>query len=337
MARIWTDGAEMGDTQFWDWINAQSPMFAVTTPTPVGGEWCYQGMWLGAYKLTPNLTEFYLRYRIRSSIAEAAGGMDGLGWRQDGVRVGGVTLDSITRISIRVGDSIVESSGYVMATNEWYLIEVHVLLDALVGRIEVYLDGEPLIDYTGSTLPGGLNYVNNIYWNNGPYTATYIDDLALNDTTGLVDNAWCGDGIITKMIPNGNGAHNDWTNSSGSKVNNYTYVDEFPNDGDLTYVYCDGTSTGTQEQYILSDLDYTNKTVLRIYPEARARKTAAGGIRIKLGILPNGGSDDVSAARVLYEDYYERIVGNEYLVNPVDSLDWEESDLDSLQVIAEVG
>ena len=58
---------------------------------------------------------------------------------------------------------------------------------------------------------------------------------------------------------------------------------------------------------------------------------------LKLGILPNGGVDNVSAGRTLYSDYYARIVGNEYLLNPLDSDIWEEVDLDSLQFIAEVG
>jgi hypothetical protein len=337
MTRLFTDGAEMGDIMFWDWYDGDGNLVAVDTPTPIGGTYSYRGCWLGAHKLIgSNISEFYMRYRLRTDNNVQAVGSDMLAWRNGMHMVGRVTVDSLKRFTIEFSDhSTVSSLG--MLNDTWYLIEVHISLDGTVGRAELFIDGTQYIDYTGDTDPDGYLTVDNIYFNTNVYTDVYIDDLALNDVNGIIDNSWCGDGIIVKMTPNGNGDDNDWTNSDGDSIDNYLYVDEFPNDGDLTYVYCDGSSSGTQDQYNLTDLNYTNKTVLRIYPEARARKTASSGYTLKLGILPSGGADTLSAGRALFTDYYSRVIGDEYTENPFDSSPWDELSLDPLQFIAEVG
>ena len=342
MARLWSDGAEMGDLEFWDYVNPYNMISAVQVPIPIGGEWCYKGAYLGAWKLTGTpLAEFYLRYRLRVHNIDQASAARMLGWRCDTEELGFFSIDALKRFCVYRGAGInpveVANAGITIAEDTWYLIEIHVLLDDLAGRYEVFIDGVQYIDYTGDTIPAACGTADNIYWSGNGYCTIYLDDLALNDTTGLSDNTWCGDGIVVKMYPDGNGAHNNWTNSVGTSVNNFLYVDDFPNDGDLTYVYQDGSSAGVQDQYTLNDLDYTNKTVLRIWPEARVRKSSPDGSTLKLGILPSGGVDTMSAAKSLVVDHYDRVIGDEYKTNPVDSLPWEELDLDSLQVIAEIG
>lgn len=45
----------------------------------------------------------------------------------------------------------------------------------------------------------------------------------------------------------------------------------------------------------------------------------------------------VSAGRLLYINYYERIVGDDSFINPVMVAAWTEADLDALEFVAEVG
>jgi hypothetical protein len=351
MTRLFTDGAEMGDAEFWDGNNNITDVVvsinASTTPTPIGGEWCYKGGYRGAWKLVPgDLDDFYVRYRLRSdNVLSDLGGCSYasmFGFRHGDTHLYKFSIDELGRFCfIKEGGlnagTVFATSNYVMKEDTWYLIELHIFLDVFNGRLEAFVDGEQIIDFTGITLtPSMSTHIDNMNFWSRIYTNVYVDDIAFNDTNGVEDNSWCGDGIVTKMIPNGNGDVNDWTNSDGDSVDNYTYVDEFPNDEDTTFVYCDKTLSGTQEKYTLSDLSYTNKTVLRIYPEARVIKTSPSNARLRLGILPSGGVDDVSVGKVLYSDYYARIVGNDYLLNPFDSDIWEELDLDALQVIAEV-
>lgn len=263
-----------------------------------------------------------------------------MAFRDDTIVLAGFGVDALGKFKLYKGDNITNYvSSLVAQPDVWYLIEIRYKF-AVGGALELYVDGDLLIsEAVDTTIPlhTGFNNIGN--WSTA-YHACYYDDLALNDISNADaknDDSWCGDGMIVKMIPDGDGAHNNWTNSDGDSIANWSYVDEFPNDGDLSYVFHDGSDSGVQDQYTLTDLDYTNKTVLRIYPEARARESAPSANTLKLGILPNGGVDELSAGRTLPSGYYARIVGDEYKVNPVDSLPWEEADLDSLQFIAEVG
>lgn len=336
MARVWTDGAEMGDTRFWDGIY-YSGVSAVTVPAPIGGEYSYAYCPWGAFKvLDPALSEFYIRYRLRGSTIHNLTGAHILGFRYGSTGIAHLNIDALHRFRAIVGTTTVDTSSLVMQEATWYLIETHFKLDNVNGIFQTYIDGNLAIDYSGDTNPGAYTEIDNIYWLGNSYAMCNLDDLALNDTTGGADNSWCGNGIIMKMYPDGMG-DTAWHGSDGDDVNNHLLVDEFPDDGDLTYVYRDGDDSGIQDHYTLNDLDYTNKTVLRIWPEARARKTSDAAYTLKLGILPSGGADDMSAGRNLSQDDYAQILGNDYTTNPVDANPWEEADLDPLEMIIEVG
>jgi hypothetical protein len=84
-------------------------------------------------------------------------------------------------------------------------------------------------------------------------------------------------------------------------------------------------------------LSFSGKTILRIYAEARCRKTAAVAHTVKVGTLASGGADVVSAALSLSIDIYTRQVGPEAKVNPVDNNPWEEADIDALEFVVETG
>jgi hypothetical protein len=86
----------------------------------------------------------------------------------------------------------------------------------------------------------------------------------------------------------------------------------------------------------MSHLSFTGYTILRIWAEARARKTAAAAMTLKLGQLAAGGADVVSAGRTLYVGSYTKIVGDDSFVNPVDVNPWEEADIDAIEFVAQV-
>jgi hypothetical protein len=341
MTRIFTDGAEMRDLLFLDSYTA-SVKVTDNDPAPAYSAYCYsiQGSYSNALKLVSATSECYLRERIWSDYY--SDNVTLAGFRTGSSSLLTITNDSSGHIQAKRGGE----SGTTLATStlsltaeQWYLLEIYIKLDDTVGRAVVYVDGVLAIDYTGDTTAGGTTF-DNIYWKPWTYLANAgvlgLDDLALNDTTGGVDDSWCGDGIIIKVTPDGNGTDNDWHGSDGDDVDNFEMVDEYPKDDDTTYVYNEGADSGTQDQYTLSDYDGTGKVITRIYPEARVRKTSATAHTVKLGILASGGADEMSAAKNLYTAY-TRIVGDEHTVNPVDSNPWEEADIDALEFIVEVG
>lgn len=339
MARVFTDGAEMGDTLFWTYPECT----AVTAdPVPSPSAYCYRNAGT-MYKSFSALSEFYFRERLWLSYARA----QDTNWRIPAFYNGSTEL---LRLSITdtgrlyVSDSngsTLAVGSQVLNSSQWYLLEMRVKIDdAPNGVFNLYIDAVEDIDFTGDTKTTAYTTVDTLYYRAGASLGgghyMGVDDLALNDTTGGVDDSWCGDGVIIKVTPNGNGTTNDWHGSDGDSIDNYALVDDFPSDGDTTYSYHNGADSGVQDQYALSDYNGTDKTILRIYPEARIRKTAAAAHTVKLGTLASGGADAMSAAMNLTTSY-ARYVGNEQKVNPVDSNPWEEADIDALEFVAEVG
>jgi hypothetical protein len=341
MARIFTEGAEMADLLFFDSYTA-SVSAANASPAPAYSAYYYKitGSYSSAIKLVSSLSECYLRERIWSN--NYSDNVALAGFRSGSTSLLTITNDTSGHIQAKRGSedgTVLATSTLSLTASQWYLLEIYIKLSDTVGRAVVYVDGVLAIDYTGDTTAGGTAF-DNIRW--APWLSLAnsgilgIDDLALNDTTGGVDDSWCGDGIIIKVTPDGNGTTNDWHGSDADSVDNYLLVDEYPKDDDTTYVYNEGADSGTQDQYTLSDYDGTGKVITRVYPEARVRKTSATAHTVKLGILASGGADEMSAARNLFTSYI-RIVGDEYTVNPVDSNPWEEADIDALEFIVEVG
>lgn len=332
MTRVFTDGAEFGDMLFIDTYGGVDTGLSATART---GSYSYQNSSIGGgyiTKYTGSLSEGYLRFAYYSTHLNSEHRVP---------QAGAVSQMFDIRIptdviQLYVG-GVYKASGTTTITNSvWHLFEIYFLISD-TGQITVKVDGNTEIDWTGDTKPGSDTTITWVQWYKNCTCTFLIDDLALNSTAGGSDNSWCQDGRISKVYPNGNGTDNDWTGSDGDSVNNYLLVDEFPKDDETTYVTADGTSSGLQDQYALSDFDGSGgKIIHRIYPECRARKTDANPVTLKLGILPSGGADDLSDARTLTTTY-ARYVGDEYTTNPADAGAWEEADIDALEGIVEIG
>ena len=215
-------------------------------------------------------------------------------------------------------------------TSQWFLFECHVKLADSGGVLQTKINGIPDIDYTGDTNPSTYSGFNRVGFK--AEVVSYYDDIAINDTNGSEDNSWCGDGHIIAIKPNANGDQSDLTNSGGDSVNNYTYVDDIPSDGDSTYVWSD-TATDFDLYNLTAPSLPVNHRITRIYAEARAKDPDTGDI--KLIIKPDSTVYKDSAATTLTTSY-SAIKGDEYTENPDDGNAWEESDLDDLQAGVEI-
>lgn len=342
MTRIFTDGAEMRDILFWD--NSYECTIGSTDPfeSPYYYGIAAGGQRYACHVLPAAISECYMRARIRNTTNPGFYGLNLFLLRMGLVTIASVGAEDLNRLIARVGSATVDTSiqGYLLAM-AWYLLEVYFkMADAPNGRFVVKIDGNIVIDFTGDTKPDANTTFDNFVFIASTSSELSIDDLAMNDTAGGVDDSWCGDGVVVKVTPDDNSATtNNWHGSDSDDVDNYLMVDEYPYDGDTTYVYRDGADSGTQQQFKMSDdYDGTNKTILRIFAEGRARKTSAVADTIKIGILASGGSDVMSGGLpLLAEGPYLRIVGPDELINPVDSATWEEADIDALEFVTEVG
>jgi len=330
MTRIFTDGAEMQDISFWDITLGVS----VASATPAISPYYYINNAQQAYKNFAALSECYLRVRYRSNnVNNTSPAFPS--FRLDATVVAALKFNATGHFQASVTTvGVVGTSLMVADNNTWYLIEVWFKEDnAPNGKFVVYVDGNLVIDYTGDTQPATATTFNNFYFDQNGGVQGMYDDLALNDTAGVVDNSWCGDGIVVKITPSGSGTVNNFLNSgSTSGSSNYTYVDEFPSDGDTSNVYVSASSTGDKDQYRMSTFDGAGKNILRIYPEARIRKTRGDSSTIELGYLPSGGTDQLSGSQTV-GIAYSAVVGTSASANPVTGLAWTASDLNLLEYI----
>lgn len=318
MTRIFTDGAEFGDTLFWD----DSTNVSASATTPRSGAYCYSAR--ECAKNFPALSELYFRWGID---CDYVWGTTTLFFRYNTTTIFKLIEGTGHYLEAYVGASKV-ATGTVMMVDNWNTIEVHLLINDSTGKIQVKVNGLLDIDYTGDTQPGSDTAVNNLYVSNGGSYA--IDDLALNDTNGSFDNSWCGDGHIEILVPNADGDVNDWMGSDGDKTNNWQLVDEIPSTGDTDYVTTSGY--GIQDMYNLGAFTDTNKVITRIIPAVRVKDASALGGVMKVG-YKTGGVVYLGSGEAI-PNVYTELLGSSARVNP-SGLAWTKAELDALQIVIE--
>jgi hypothetical protein len=333
MARLFTDGAEFGDTRFWT-----GNAYTVSTAIKRSGVYSHRVDGYNCYKTVGNgLSEYY--YRVGLYTDNISYGFQLTqkltGYTTNVVRIQTSSATS-SRVAIIIDDATKAYSTVTLSSSTWYLIEVYVKLHRTTGVVTVKLDGTEIVTWTGDTL-------GNLYTNYGKstidtfyylvYGAAYLDDLALNDTTGSTDNSWCGDGRVILLMPNGDGDVTQMTNSAGTQVNNYSYVDEIPSTGDTDYVCASGT--GTYDLYALTNPTISGVTIQRVWVEARARETVAESGVLKAVMKINGVEYDSEGQALITT--YTPIVFSGYVLNPNTLTTWAISDLTDLQIGPKVG
>jgi hypothetical protein len=332
MTRIWTEGFEMRDVVGYTTTGAAS-----TTQKRSGGA---SIVLTGGQTLTysvSDLAEAYIRFGIYWS-GDSTTSTFRLQFRHGTTVLDELRIDLNTDgfVDLIVDTTLQDTGVLAISESQWYLIELRVKIDDAAGILDAKVDGVPDATFSGDTKPGADAHFDNIYFYNNsstgglPFTNTsiYLDDIALNDTAGGVDNSWCGDGKIIVILPNGT-VTNQLTGSDGDTTNNHLLVDEVPKDNDTTYVQ--GNVVNEEDLYDLAACGLTDVIINRIWAEARAKDTVASGGTIALVTKASGGAEVAGADVTLATTYTVRVLSAEQLVNPVDAAAWEVADIDALQ------
>jgi hypothetical protein len=130
----------------------------------------------------------------------------------------GVTGIDDFAIYAKTGGTYAKTSDLIISNNIWHKLDVYFKCSATVGAYTVKIDNVIVaLDSGINTGVNELKYIN--FGQTSSYTSTsgsfYIDDIALNDTSGTVNNSWCGNGTIIGLHPNGAGNYTQFTNSTG--------------------------------------------------------------------------------------------------------------------------
>lgn len=162
-----------------------------------------------------------------------------------------------------------------------------------------------------------------------------VDDVAVNDTTGNVNNSWCGNGSIIGIVPTANGSKSMFTPGIEG-TQNYENVDELIKDGDVTY----------NSSYALNDVDLFKFTIpeeLEIPPtetiNAISISTSAKFVEqpTDIGhIVSDGTTETLIKQHQLSNDYtanssitQQKSDGTKYKVSDIESLEFGYKTLES--------
>lgn len=339
MARIATDGAEMGDFYFWTYYTGSG--LSASTAQKRSGAYSYyfnQSNQHYCYKTLPSTyDELYFRVAIYP-VTVFSNPSPFFYWLSGTTILGGLRLGNNPRfLNAYVGGTWVAAGTLPTYLNTWYLIETRVKLADSNGYIQVKIDGIMDINYTGDTKPGSETTMNGFRINpltndNLNFGTCYFDDIAVNDISGGSDNSWCGDGRIIFLKPNADGDTTQLMGSDGNQTDNWALVDEIP---PSSADYTEGTTSGETDLYNLTASGLSNVNILRVWPEARAIDTVAEGGQIYLPVKTNSVQYDGTAVSLL-TSYTKYLTGDVRTVNPQTGSAWTVSELDALQVGAKL-
>jgi hypothetical protein len=103
-----------------------------------------------------------------------------------------------------------------MTGDQWHKVEVYFKGNSSTGAYELRVDNISI--YSANSQNTGSNGIKIIL--SGIHTSAailyrYIDDIAFNDTSGTINNSWCGDGTIVSLKPKSSGNKSQWDNAKG--------------------------------------------------------------------------------------------------------------------------
>lgn len=216
-------------------------------------------------------------------------------------------LDALGHIVVKnSGGTTIATGTTVLNANVWYYIELKLIVNGANGSIEVHLDGNTEI---AATTPAnfGSSAIDNVGLSGQAGNTNDFDDIYLADTTGSApNNTFLGVCRVTTPMPDGAGAHSQWTANGASP--NYACVNEFPPDSDTTYV-SSGTP-GDLDSYTVADVD-GGATVFSVQTNHFAEKDDANTRQIA-PLIRQSGTDYIgntftmSASYNFYQQIYNQ-------------------------------
>lgn len=170
----------------------------------------------------------------------------------------------------------------------WHYIEAKATIADSGGNCEVKLDGATVINFTGDTRNGGTSTnIDTIRCLGSNGTRGVFDDMYVLNTLGSAPyNDFLGDVKIVRLLPNGNGATNQFLGSDGNSTDNYLLVDETP---PSTTDYVGSSNPGDRDLYEMTNLP-TSGLVYATQPVYWAAKSDAGSRLLKPIQRSSGGT-----------------------------------------------
>lgn len=119
------------------------------------------------------------------------------------------------------GTQIGSDSAATVVLGRWYMLELSTTIGTgATDAAEARLDGVSIASASGQTWSDVLPTVLNAGWISGPGAnrVLYMDDAAINDTSGAAQNSWPGPGRVVVLFPASVSAQGSWTIGAGGSI-----------------------------------------------------------------------------------------------------------------------
>lgn len=189
-------------------------------------------------------------------------------------------------VEVKRGGSLNNHSGTLIATsavggllqaNIYHFIEVIFEISATVGKVQVYIDGNLVIDVTGVNNRGhaSLTTWDSVVASAPGSTQNRFSDWFCTDTFERV-----GERRFETLRPASNGAAQDFVANTGVA---FDAVNDLSSDGDTTYI--SASVVGNRSTFNLDDLPVNPTSVDMVIARQFARKddAATRGVKLALG------------------------------------------------------
>ncbi|HEY1292922.1 MAG TPA: hypothetical protein VGJ60_07585 [Chloroflexota bacterium] len=295
MSRLVTCGWESGDSSElgFDYTNIGSVTAVNTSPTPRTAycikAWTPSASFDSSYKTIvfgPAANEVWVRWSGNFQLYNGGASGDSIAPFCELRDPNGVALASLCLRSTQFIDACQGSNGTVVATSSvsvslavWHTLEWrHQMSSTTSGITEVWLDGMQIILFSGDNnaattlLTIGQLRIGCIGVVRG---ASYhcFDDLAINDTTGTINNGRPGDGRVVFLPPSGTGSSTMLTRGGTDSGANWSQVDESPMS---VADYVQSATPGDRDLYAITDLAAPPVVIYAVDVVAQAQKGDAG-------------------------------------------------------------
>jgi len=232
-------------------------------------------------------------------------------------------VNSSNILEVRLGSStgtLIGSGSSVVSESAWHYIEWAVTIDNTAGAVIVKVDGVTEINVSGVDTQNGGTATATTLWlgaaSNG--RVCFFDDLYISDSALL------GDVRIDTLYPTSDGAHTDFTPSTGTS--HYACVDE-PQIGLSDSVY--SSTVGAVDTYGLGDLPSgASGTIYAVQVNNIASKSDAGARSIA-SVVRSGTSESTSSATALASTAVDNLAI--FATDPATSTAWTVSGINGME------
>lgn len=361
MARMWTCGFELQSvTPLMEWqdTNTVGGSPSISTSIHRGGA--------ASLRITPTAGTSYIEHQFTSGVVMRtmhrfylyistlpAADCNIYGIGQSGYFPGMIRLRTDGSLILRDDQAATNLGSATSPLNlgQWYRIEadfndVAGTLTAGTSAFKLYVDGTLVSDQMCTNI-NGFSRVRAGALQSANSLDIYLDDLAVNDTTGSTQTGLPGAGTVVHLQPAGQGDNNGWATATGGTAgtaNNWTRVNEVtPNDG-TSYNQTTVTGTTTTDDFTVSSPTTAGigasdpVTLVSVGVRIGSIATTAASVVTRLKGQASGTTTESASTSVAvigwqtHKSAVPRLYGITAYTNPQTSTAWTRASLATAQV-----